>query len=141
MKNDTSEQTGIVESVSRFMGGLVGTLVVASKGVASRVKNTMAAELESKPTLSTNVAESAESQAKERIVEVEEEKATSEEAEEEAKLEEKAEKSELSNDSQSCLNPEVSEETSVAAKSQKRRPTVTKKKASNVEHDESSDKS
>ena len=136
MKNDTSEYTGVVKSVSRFAGSLVGTLMVAGKEVADCVKNTMTAKLKSKPVPSTKVTESIKSQAKKRIAEIEKEKATSKQA----KLKEKSEKSEPSSDSQSCLNPEVSEETSVAAKSQKRRPSTTRKKTSNVEHGESTAK-
>ena len=128
MKNDTSEYTGVVEAVSRFAGGLVGTLVIAGKDVAYFVKNTMTVKLESKPVPSTKVTESIKSQAKKRIAEIEKEKATSKQAE----LKEKTEKSEPLSDSQSCLNPKVSEEASVAVKSQKRQPPVIRKKTSNV---------
>ena len=128
MKNGTSKYTGVVEAVSRFAGGLVGTLVVAGKEVAYCVKNTMTAKLESKPVPSTEVTESIKSEAKKRIAEIEKEKATSKQV----KLKEKTEKSGPSSDSQSCLNPKAGEKTSVTAKSQKRQPPVTKKKTSNV---------
>jgi len=128
MKNDTSEYTGVVKTVSRFAGGLVGTLVVAGKEIAHYVNNTMTAKLESKSVPSTKVTESIKSEAKKRIAEIEKEEATSNQA----KLKEETEKSGPSSDSQNCLNPKVSEETNVAAKSQKRQHPVTKKKTSTV---------
>ena len=128
MDNHKSELLGTVETVSKFAGTLAGKVVVRSKEITDCVKNMMIAKLEPKPEPSTKATESIKSQAKKRLAEMEKEKP----AVKQSKLKEKTEKSKHSNASQSCLKPKAGKKTSIAAKSQKRQPPVTKKKKSNV---------
>jgi len=49
MKNNKTEYPGVVESVSRFAGVFVGTLVVGGKEMANYIKEITKPKLESKP--------------------------------------------------------------------------------------------
>jgi len=128
MNNHKSELLETVETVSKFAGTLAGKVVVRSREISDFVKNIMKAKLEPKPVQSTKATESIKSQAKKKIVEMEKKRTTSNQA----KLKEDTEKSEPFSGSQSCPKPKAGKKTSIAAKSQKCHPTVTKKKKPNV---------
>ena len=49
MKNNKTEYPGVVESVSRFAGAFVGTLVVGSKEMVNGIKEITKPKLELKP--------------------------------------------------------------------------------------------
>lgn len=124
MNNHKSELLETVETVSKLAGTLAGKVVVRGKKIADFVKDLATA----KPEPSTKITESIKSQAKKRIAETEKKKAASKQA----KLKKKIERLKPLNGSQSCSNPKAGEKTSIAAKSQKRQPLLSRKKRSNV---------
>ena len=131
MDNHKSELLETVETISKFAGTLAGKIVGRSREISDCVKNMMAAKLEPKPEPSTKASESIKSQAKKKIAEMEKEKVTTKQG----KLKADTEKSKPSSSSQSCPKPKAGEKRSIAAKSQKHPPAVTKTKKSNVKPD------
>lgn len=51
MKNNKTENPGVVESVSRFAGVFVGTLTIGGKEIANYIKEITKPKLQSKPEL------------------------------------------------------------------------------------------
>ena len=125
MDNYKSELLGTVETVSEFAGGLAGKVVVYSRGITDHLKDMMLAKPETKPEEFTKAVESTKILDEDKLAETQEPAAKQHELED-------TENAKSSSGSQGCPKPKAGKKTKIAAKSQKRQPSVTRKTKSSV---------